>query len=251
MTFQVIVSEWVSQFANLLPVGYAFGAGMVSAVNPCGFFMLPVYMTLYLGAEESDFQDHSLLSRILRAIWITVVVTAGFGLLFGIVGSIVAAGGYFLMNLVPWFALIIGIFLFGLGGWILFGKTISLPFVSTLATKIGDPREISTSGFFLFGIAFAVTSLGCTLPIFLAVVGSSVATGDVFTAGVQFIGYVLGTGFILQILIMGIALVKKGVVLNAIKKMVPYVHKISAIFLLTAGGYIIYYWLKSGLLFSQ
>ena len=39
--------------ANLLPVGYAFAAGMVASVNPCGFFMLPSYISYLLDAEEA------------------------------------------------------------------------------------------------------------------------------------------------------------------------------------------------------
>lgn len=251
MEVQVVASEMISRLADLLPFGYAFGAGMVSAVNPCGFFMLPVYMSLYLGAEENDFRDHSLPLRIAKAAWIALVVTIGFGLLFGIVGGVVSAGGYFLMGVVPWFAVVVGALLFCLGIWMLFGHSLSLPVISQLATKVGDPREISTSGFFLFGVAFAITSLGCTLPIFLAVVGSSVATGDIFSGVKQFVSYILGTGFVLLILILGIALVKKRLVVGTIKRMVPYVQKVSAVFLLAAGGYIFYYWFSSGLLFQS
>ncbi len=32
--------RWLEVLANFLPVGYSFGAGMVSTVNPCGFAML-------------------------------------------------------------------------------------------------------------------------------------------------------------------------------------------------------------------
>jgi cytochrome c biogenesis protein CcdA len=250
MEAQVVISEWMGQLAGFLPVGYAFGAGMVSAVNPCGFFMLPVYMTLYLGAEEKDFLDHSVASRILKAAWVALVVTAGFGLLFGLVGGLVSAGGYFLMGIMPWFAIIVGLLLIILGIWILTGHTFSIPFVTQLAAKIGDPREMSTWGFFLFGVAFGATSLGCTLPIFLAVVGSSVTTGDVWAGLMQFISYILGMGLVLLSLTLGIAVVKKRMIIGTMKRVVPYVQKISAVFLLTAGGYIIYYWLSSGLLFS-
>lgn len=250
MGLQAALSDWVGMVANVLPFGYAFGAGMVSAVNPCGFFLLPVYMSLYVGAEDQDFQEHSLLSRLLRAVWVALAVTAGFGLLFGIVGAIVLAGGYFLMGAVPWFALVVGVLLVALGIWLLLGHTLSLPLLTGLASRFGDPREISTTGFFLFGMAFAITSMGCTLPIFLAVVGSSVATGDLLSSAEHFLSYILGTGLVLTVLVLSIALVRKGPVLGLFRSMIPYVHKISAIFLLTAGAYIIYYWLSSGLLFS-
>jgi len=35
----------VATLAGLLPLGYAVAAGMVASVNPCGFFMLPSYIS--------------------------------------------------------------------------------------------------------------------------------------------------------------------------------------------------------------
>ena len=34
---QILLANWMSALALLLPFGYSFGAGMVSTVNPCGF----------------------------------------------------------------------------------------------------------------------------------------------------------------------------------------------------------------------
>ncbi|MGH9112549.1 MAG: cytochrome c biogenesis protein CcdA, partial [Acidimicrobiales bacterium] len=34
------------------PVGFAFAAGMVAAFNPCGFAMLPAYLSWFLGQSE-------------------------------------------------------------------------------------------------------------------------------------------------------------------------------------------------------
>jgi cytochrome c biogenesis protein CcdA len=248
MVTQVEVSQWLGLVAGLLPFGYAFGAGMVSAVNPCGFAMLPVYLTLYLGAKESEFRQQSVFLRLLKAFWIAFVVTAGFALLFGVVGAIVSAGGSFLMGAMPWLAVVVGLGLIFLGAWMLFGHTLSSHFFLAAAGKISDPRQMSVLGFFLFGIAFGASSLSCTLPIFLMVVGSSVTAGDFSGGLLQFISYVLGMGSVMLILTFGIAVVKEGVVVGALRKILPYVQKISAILLLVAGVYIVYYWLSSGLL---
>ena len=248
MEAQVEISQWLGQVASLLPFGYAFGAGMVSAVNPCGFAMLPVYLTLYLGAKESEFRQKSVFFRLLKAFWIAFVVTAGFALLFGLVGAIVSAGGSFLMGVMPWLAVFVGIGLMFLGVWMLLGNTISSHFFLAVAGRISDPRKMSVLGFFLFGIAFGATSLSCTLPIFLMVVGSSVAAGDFSGGLLQFFSYILGMGSVMLILTLGIALVKEGVVVGTLRKILPYVQKISALLLLVAGGYIVYYWLSSDLL---
>jgi cytochrome c-type biogenesis protein len=247
---QVEISRWLSGLADLLPFGYAYGAGMVSAVNPCGFAMLPVYLTLYLGAEDRAFRDRSLLLRIVKACWIALVVTAGFALLFGLVGAVVSAGGSVLLAWMPWLSLVVGIALIALGFWLLLGHSLSLHAIANLAGRIGDPREMSVPGFFLFGVAFGATSLSCTLPIFLLVVGSSVAAGDFTTGLSQFVSYILGMGSVMLALTLGIAVIKEGVVVGALRRLLPYVQKISALLLLAAGVYIVYYWLASGLLFG-
>ncbi len=249
MEAQVEVSRLLGQIAGLLPFGYAYGAGMVSAVNPCGFAMLPVYLTLYLGAEDSGFRRKSFFFRVVKAFWIAFMVTAGFALLFGVVGAIVSAGGSFLMGVMPWLAVVVGAGLILLGGWMLFGHTLSFHFFISAAGKIGDPRRMSVLGFFLFGMAFGAISMSCTLPIFLMVVGSSIAAGD-FTDGLfQFVSYILGMGSVMLLLTLGITVIKEGVVVGTLRRIVPYVQKISALLLLGAGAYIIYYWWSSGLLF--
>ncbi len=248
MVTQVEVSQWLGLVAGLLPFGYAFGAGMVSAVNPCGFAMLPVYLSLYLGAKDSSFRQKSIFFRLLKAFGIAIVVTAGFGLLFGVVGAIVSAGGSFLMGIMPWFAVIVGFGLMFLGAWMLLGHTLSSHFFLAAAGKISDPRQITVLGFFLFGIAFGASSLSCTLPIFLMVVGSSITAGDFGGGLLQFISYILGMGSVMLTLTLGIAVVKEGVVVGALRRILPYVQKISGILLLIAGAYIVYYWLSSGLL---
>ncbi len=250
MELQAWVSQWLSQVAGYLPLGYAFGAGMVSAVNPCGFAMLPVYLSLYLGVREEDFRRRSIAARLTRAVWVTLVVTSGFALLFGLVGLVVSAGGAYLGRFMPWIALIVGALLFILGVSILFGRHISLPIMLEIGGKIGDPRNMTLKGFFLFGVAFGATSLGCTLPIFLAIVGSSFTAGDMVGGAVQFVSYILGMGLVLLILTIGMALVKEGVVVGAMRRFLPYVEKISALLIIIAGAYIVYYWLASGLLFQ-
>lgn len=248
MDIQVWASQLLGQLAGSLHVGYAFGAGMVSAVNPCGFAMLPAYLSLYLGADEEQFKQQSWFYRLSKAVGITCVVTAGFGFLFGTIGIVVSAGGAVLFSIMPWVSILIGLGLILVGIWMLLGKRFSFDILTKLGNRIGDPRTISIRGFFLFGLAFGATSMGCTLPIFLVVVGGSLSSGD-FAAGLmQFIWYTLGTGTVFLILTVGMAFIRGGVVVSFLRRIVPHVHIISALILILAGSYICYYWLTSGLL---
>ena len=250
MDIHVLANQWMSQIADSLQVGYAFGAGMVSAVNPCGFAMLPVYLSLYVGAEDEAFRERNLIVRICKAVWVAIAVTSGFALLFGSVGLIVSAGGTALVRFMPWISVLIGGLLIVLGGWLLVGGHLSLGFMLRFAGRIGDPRKITAGGFFLFGVAFGATSLSCTLPIFLMVVGRSATAGN-FSAGiVQFLWYILGMGTILLSLTVSMALIREGVVVRLMRSTMPYIQKVSAVLIILAGIYILHYWFSSSLLFG-
>ncbi len=176
------------------------------------------------------------------------MVTAGFGFLFGTIGIVVSAGGAVLFSIMPWISVLIGTGLILVGILMLFGKHFSFGILMKLGNRIGDPRTISVRGFFLFGLAFGATSLSCTLPIFLVVVGSSLSSGA-FTAGMmEFIWYILGTGTVFLLLTVGMAFIKGSVVVSILRHIVPHVNFISALILIVAGAYISYYWLTSGLL---
>lgn len=250
MEIQAWISQSIGELAGMLQLGYAFGAGMVSAVNPCGFVMLPIYLSLYLGADESQYHRHPWYYRLGRAAWVTFMVSAGFGLFFGVIGIVVSAGGSFLLGVMPWLSVIIGVCLVLLGFWMLLGKHLSLDIMTRLSARLGDPRTISNKGFFLFGIGFGASSLGCTLPIFLVVVGGSLSAGDFLSGIVQFLWYILGIATVLLVLSVAMAFIKGGIVLSFFRRIIPYINVISAVLLILAGVYICFYWLKSGLLFS-
>ena len=85
-------SSFLSSIGFLAPLGFAFVAGMVSTVNPCGFAMLPAYLGLYLGSNEVGRDQTHALQRIARAVKVGGVVTVGFILLFGVTGIVIGAG---------------------------------------------------------------------------------------------------------------------------------------------------------------
>lgn len=241
---QALLTGWITDLTTVLPVGFAFGAGMVSAVNPCGFAMLPAYLSLYLGAEEDDFRKRSPAQRTLRALLIGVIVSLGFILLFGLAGVVVSAGGKAILGVMPWVGAVIGAVLMLMGIWMFAGKGLYTGVFERFAERIGDPKAMSVRSFFLFGLAYGLASLSCTLPVFLAVIGSSVATGSFASGAGQFLSYGLGMASVLLTLTLALAFFKHGMVLW-FRKSVPYVQLASAVLLVVAGGYIIYYWWPS------
>ncbi|MFQ5924210.1 MAG: hypothetical protein ACE5M4_15335, partial [Anaerolineales bacterium] len=40
-----------------LPMAWAFSAGMLATLNPCGWALLPAYAAYYLGSREEGYQE--------------------------------------------------------------------------------------------------------------------------------------------------------------------------------------------------
>src|SRR5262249_15605730 len=97
--FSAASTNLLSGLAAGIPLGYAFGAGMVSAANPCGFVLLPTYLGLYLGSEEGG---GSVAGRLGRALVISISVTLSFVVLFGVVGLALGATTAALAAAFPW-----------------------------------------------------------------------------------------------------------------------------------------------------
>lgn len=235
------MEEFLSGLSEWLPLGYAFGAGMIAAVNPCGVAMLPAYIGYYLGTEGGPWHS-SFLFRGGYGLLLGLVVTLGFIVLFSTMGLAVSFGGRGLFSAFPKARLVIGVALVGLGLWLLLsGKSLGLSFASRVAAPSG--RGLSSS--FLFGIAYGVVSLSCTLPVFLAVVGSSLISQGFALAFFHFISYSLGMGTVLGLVIMGTAFFKEALQRH-LRRAMPYVSKVGVIFIVGAGVYIIIDILQGG-----
>ena len=229
-----------------LPLAFAFAAGMVAAVNPCGFAMLPAYLGLYLGSGEGTGDRTDLVQHLGRALLVGAMVTSGFVLLFGIVGLVIGVGARSVVGDVSaWLGLVIGVLLTSAGAWLLGGGKLYTRFASQAAAKMGDPSRVSPRGYFVFGLSYGTASLGCTLPVFLLVVGTTTTASGIPTAVGQFFLYALGMGLVIMVLTVGMALFK-GAMVRQFAKVLRYVQPVSAALVLVAGSFIVYYWLTIG-----
>lgn len=241
-------TTWVSNIGDLLPFGFAFVAGMVAAVNPCGFVMLPAYLTIYL-RDASDVDDEGgvagTVKRGSKAIYVSLAMGLGFVALFGTAGLLVSASQELVKEALPWIGFVLGIFMALLGAYILIGGKIYTGVAQQMADRVGDPRVSSLGGYFLFGISYALASLSCTLPIFLSVVTSSFGREGILSGLVQFVAYAGGMAFLIMIVTIGIALFKSAI-LNPLRRSMQYVERVSAVILAVVGAYLVFYWLTEG-----
>lgn len=216
-----------------VPIALAYGAGLVAAVNPCGFAMLPAFLSYYLGANLSGRADRG---GAAEGLFVGLVLAAGFMTVFGLAGILVSLGARVIVRIVPWIAVIMGAGLVGLGAWLLSGRHFGLALPGMRASEGSGYRSI-----FTFGIAYAIGSLSCTLPIFLLVVGGGLAAGSAAgTVGV-FLAYGLGMSTLLMLLCLGTAGFRE-ILVRRIRGLFPHLNRVSGALLVLGGGYIVYYW---------
>ena len=239
-------AQALGNLSGTLPVGYAVGAGMVAAVNPCGFAMLPSYLGLYLGTPEGSEGRDRLGTRFLRGLRISGTMSASFVVLFGVAGIALSLASAVLAKSFPWIGLAVGILLVFGGGRMLAGGTFYTSVGDRMADRMrGGVRQAGLVGYFAYGLAYGLASLSCTLPIFLAVVGSALAVHGLLAGMVQFVLYAAGMGLVISGLTLAVAVFKHAAVRSA-RRVLPVVQPLSAFLLLIAGAYIIYYWLTLG-----
>lgn len=239
--------NWLGDFGTLLPVGFAFVAGMVAAVNPCGFAMLPAYLGIYLGsAEERARKGDAFSVTMTRAVLVSAMVTLGFIILFGIAGILLSIATSTIAQYLPWLGLTIGAILIIAAGFMLSGKMMYSALGEQVADRLGgSARQAGMRGYLAYGIGYGAASLSCTMPIFMAVVGSTLAVSGIIPAMAQFVLYALGMGVVITILTLSTAIFKSALVAN-IRSITRYVQPVSSVLLLVAGTYIVYYWLTLG-----
>lgn len=216
-------------------LAFAFVAGAIATANPCGFALLPAYVARQLDARGAD---AGTVGAVGRALLVGALTTAGFLLVFGTVGTAMSLGARWLTGIVPWAALGIGIALVATGIAIWTGRSINVRLPTRARMRAARSDYHSTV---LFGVGYGLASLACTLPIFLVVVAGSIPAGALAGA-LMFAAYAAGMGTILTALAVAAALSRRGVQAT-IRAALPYVERVSAVLLIAAGAYIVYYWM--------
>src|SRR5438128_10567526 len=87
-----------------VPLALAFTTGMIVTVNPCGFAMLPAYLSFFVG--DDDQRDAR--NAVARALLVGPTVTFGFVSTFAVLGLVVAQLSTSVYDIAPWVSLIIG-----------------------------------------------------------------------------------------------------------------------------------------------
>lgn len=216
-----------------VPLVWAFTSGMVAAVNPCGFPMLPAYLSYFIGTDDVATDRDG---RVPRALLAGGAVSLGFLGVFVVLGIPINAGVSGIEASMPWLTIVVGVALAALGLGMLAGYRlkVALPRLD----KGGTSRRFGSM--VLFGVSYAIASLSCTIPIFLAVVAGTAARANALSGVVAFALYAAGMSVVVLALSLAIGLARESMV-RRMRAALQYVDRAAGFLLVLVGAYLVYY----------
>lgn len=213
----------------------AFTAGIVSFFNPCTFALLPAYLSYFLGKEEEEISNAE---GVFRGLKFGGLASAGFISFFGGIGVVVSLVGRQIKDIFIQFLPVIGGILIILGIFWFFEKRI------LYLEKLSNTIRLSRTSFFLFGVAYGISSLACVFPVFLLLIFSALSTGGIFSGLLVFLVFSLAMSIMLVSISIAVSLSKQ-YLLEKLKGIQRYVTKIAGLVLIGTGLYIIFYYFYS------
>lgn len=213
---------------------YSFVLGVLAAVNPCGFVLLPTYLLFFLGTREAT--ELSANERVRRALVVSAGVSVGFLGVFLVIGIISRLFTQWIELNAKYAALVIGIMLLfaGLrmiGGWM---PRFVMPQI------VGNQNK-TFRAMALYGVAYAVASIGCTIGFLTTAVFGSIVLNGFVSGVVSILLYGLGMALLVTALTVSLAFAKTGLI-TIIRGRLYWIERLAAIFVTFTGVYLIWYW---------
>ncbi|MCY3926294.1 MAG: cytochrome c biogenesis CcdA family protein [bacterium] len=214
----------------------ALSAGFISAFNPCGFAMMPAYLSYFLGIEGD--KRLSPAQSVLRGLGVGLTLCCGFMAVFAAIGALAATvlSRSAIESRVAWVTFVLGILMGAVGIAMLWGfePKLRLPRLQ----RGGESRGLGS--IFLFGASYAVVSLGCTMPVFFGTVVSAFTSRDFFDGLLVFLAYGGGLCAVIMLLTLAMAVARTEVIAK-MRRILPHVNRISGCFLVVVGGFLALY----------
>lgn len=214
----------------------ALSAGFISAFNPCGFAMMPAYLSYFLGVEGD--KRLSPAQSVFRGLGVGLTLCAGFMAVFAAIGALASTvlSRSVIESRVAWVTFVLGIVMGVLGMAMLrgFEPKFRLPRLQ----RGGESRRLSS--IFLFGVSYAIVSLGCTMPVFFGTVVSAFSSRDFFDGLLVFLAYGGGLCAVIMVLTLAMAVARTEVIAK-MRRVLPHVNRISGGFLVVVGGFLALY----------
>lgn len=212
---------------------YSLLLGMLAAVNPCGFVLLPTYLVAYLSVSD----DTDVATRLRRSLVVGGSVSAGFLVVFLIVGAISRLFSNWIEINAKYASLVVGLALIVMGVRMLSGwrPRIWVPALS------GESRRNGVVGMFAFGVVYAIASIGCTIGLLTTAILGSFTRDGLVSGVLSVVMYGFGMALFVTALTTTLAFAKTALVRGG-RGVMSVVSYVSSGLVLITGIYLAWYW---------
>lgn len=214
-----------------------FVAGILAAVNPCGFVLLPTYLMYFLGLQGSQ-EPLTQRETLRKALKVSGSLSLGFMAVFVVAAFVANYATNWLTANAKYATGFFGVALIVLGAAMLFG--FKLPFMNP--QKLQGEKDQTVKSMFVYGVAYAIASLGCTIGFFIsAVFATSARAGATALDGLtNGLAYAAGMAVLVGGLTVALAFANNGLV-TLLRRGLQYMDRIAAAFVLISGVYLLWY----------
>ncbi|MUL49105.1 cytochrome c biogenesis protein CcdA [Mycobacterium sp. CBMA293] len=216
---------------NGLPL--AFVAGVVAALNPCGFAMLPGYLALVSQSSRAGPAR-----ALIRAVTATMVMALGFAAVFAGCGLLAVSVADLVQRYLPLATLVIGVVLVIVGVSQLVGRPLVAVRLTGLAARGAPDGRLGSM--FGYGVAYALVSVSCTIAPFLAVTGVGLRGNGFGASVVLLVAYVAGFAALVGLLAVT-AVVSGAALADRLRSWTRWAPTIGGVLLVISGLYVTYY----------
>ncbi len=210
---------------------FAATAGTATFFSPCGFPMLAVYASYYLQEEDEGIGY----SRGFVAGGATAVGYLG---VFLALGGLVYAVGNAVTPHIPKLELFVGSLLMVFGVLILTGRSPSF------SSEVYVPERGGLTGFFVFGVLYAVAASACVIPVFVSLITYAASQGSLVSTLTVFGVYAASMGAMMVVISLAIAGGKE-IFVDKIKSHIGLIEKGAGVVMVVVGAYQIGYYITN------
>jgi cytochrome c-type biogenesis protein len=250
----------MSTLESVSLLAFAFTAGVFTFFAPCSYPLLPGYLSYYLGEHTPAGAETNANGRmtpgrvtdrvavgigavvpqskadpVARALVVSLLVSAGFFLVYLLLAGIVAAVGAQVLAGISLLELVVGSLLIVLGGVMATGRKLPTAGISL------PERRRSGGSYVGFGVLYAAAAAGCTAPLFIGVALKALTAG--IGVGLLAFGAYAGGMSVLMIGVTVATALGREALLERVNRRMDLLHRGAGVLLVLAGLVQIYLFL--------
>lgn len=211
-------------------IAFAFVLGMVALLNPCGIPLLPVYLAAFVDNGDDDG-----VARVRAGVRAGFALTLGFLAVFSMAGIVAGSLHVLLTVIVPPLMMAIAAAITIIGTSSVAGHPVSFHVPSRFRTGRSMPAMVG------FGIAYAIGSLSCSLPVFVAAVAGALASGSPIVTAAVVVAYGVGMGVLATALAVAVSLAGT-LRLRRLRRWAAVLPRAAGAICIAMGLYLMAYW---------